>query len=103
MQREIAASALSYKARRAPSAVLRGIGSDTSGGIAAQMWCAAALSPCDVAVRAGASRCTSRGHRMRGATACECMRSRAALASCAARYCGYYGRGPRRDAWPVYC
>ncbi|KVE53868.1 hypothetical protein WI94_17580 [Burkholderia vietnamiensis] len=100
MQREIAARALSYKARRAPSAGLRGIGRDTSEGIAAQMWCAAALSPCDVAVRAGASRCTSRGHRMRGAAACECMRSRAALASCAARR---HGRGPRRDAWPVYC
>ncbi|WP_162999190.1 hypothetical protein [Burkholderia sp. Nafp2/4-1b] len=31
----------------------------------AQMWCAAALSACDIAVRSGGTRCTSMRHRVR--------------------------------------
>jgi len=52
MSARIAPQAPPHNARRPPLASLRRAARDSLECIEAQMWCAAALSPCDIAVRA---------------------------------------------------
>ncbi|KUY80029.1 hypothetical protein WS46_19205 [Burkholderia sp. RF4-BP95] len=73
MSARIAPAAPSHKARGPPGAWRRCAARDASRCSQAQMWCAAALSPCDIAVRDDGARCTSMRHRVRRVPAAACV------------------------------
>ncbi|TXG08318.1 hypothetical protein FU139_23850, partial [Burkholderia territorii] len=69
MSARIARAAAPRKARRPLRALPVRAARDTSGCREAQMWCAAALSACDIAVRDDGARCTPMPPRVRRAAA----------------------------------
>ncbi|CAI8692724.1 hypothetical protein EMIT0111MI5_10099 [Burkholderia sp. IT-111MI5] len=63
MSARIAPASPLHKARRPARTAIRHAAHDAPRCSEAQMWCAAALSPCDIAVRADGARCTPMRHR----------------------------------------